>query len=142
MKNNKMLKVISSATLISILLYTLPVMAYTKEETVYSKLDQTGKQYQTIVSSHIKNTQGNETIQDISDLLNIENTNGYETFEKDGNTVVWNADGKDIYYQGESKKNLPISCNISYELDGKKVSQSEILGKSRKSENNVRIYKQ
>ncbi|MCI8481968.1 MAG: hypothetical protein HFJ27_02550 [Clostridia bacterium] len=132
MKNNRMVKVISSATLISMLLYTLPVMAYTKEETVYSKLDQTGTPYQTIVSSHIKNTQGNETIQDISDLLNIENTNGYETFEKDGNTVVWNADGKDIYYQGESKKNLPISCNISYELDGKKVSQSEIVGKSGK----------
>lgn len=132
MKNNKMIKVISSLTLVSMMCYTLPVMAYTKEETVYSKLDASGKQYQTIVSSHIKNTDAGKTLKDISDLLDIENTNGYETFEKDGNTVVWNANGNDIYYKGESKKELPVSCNIKYELDGKEISKDEIVGKSGK----------
>ena len=34
MKNNKMIKVISGVTLVSTLCYTLPVMAYTKEETI------------------------------------------------------------------------------------------------------------
>lgn len=132
MKNKSILKVISSLTLVSMMCYTLPVMAYTKEETIYSKLDASGKQYQTIVSSHIKNTDAQTTLKDISDLLNIENTNGYETFEKDGNTVVWNANRKDIYYKGESKKELPVSCNIKYELGGKEISKDEIVGKSGK----------
>lgn len=132
MKNNKIIKVISGVTLLSMLTYTLPVMAYTKEEMVYVKTDATGKKYETIVSSHIKNTEAANTIKDISDLLNIENTNGYETFEKDGDTVVWDANGNDIYYQGETNKDLPISCNIKYELNGETVSKEEIVGKSGK----------
>lgn len=43
MKNNKIIKVISGVTLLSMLTYTLPVMAYTKEEMVYVKTDATGK---------------------------------------------------------------------------------------------------
>lgn len=132
MKNNKMIKVISGATLVSTLCYTLPVMAYTKEETVYSKLDANGNSYETVVSSHIKNEDGLDTIRDVSDLLNIENTNGYETFEKDGTTVVWNANGKDIYYKGETTKQLPISCNITYTLNGEEISKDDIVGKSGK----------
>lgn len=132
MKSKNKLKVISSLTLVSMMCYTLPVMAYTKEETVYSKLDATGDSYQTIVSTHIKNSDVEETLNDISDLLNIENTNGYEAFEKDGNTVIWNANGNDIYYRGESKKELPVSCNIRYELDGKEIAEDEIIGKSGK----------
>ena len=132
MKNNKMIKVISGVTLVSTLCYTLPVMAYTKEETVYSKLDANGSSYETVVSSHIKNEEGLDTIHDISDLLNIENTNGYETFEKDGTQVVWNANGKDIYYKGETTKQLPISCNITYTLNGEEISKDDISGKSGK----------
>ena len=36
---------------------SIPVMAYTKEESVYSKLDNNGIAYQTIVSNHLKNTE-------------------------------------------------------------------------------------
>lgn len=132
MKSDKIIKVISGVTLLSMLTYTLPVMAYTKEEMVYVKTDAEGKNYETIVSNHIKNTEVANTIKDISDLLNIENTSGYETFQKDGDTVVWDANGNDIYYRGETSKELPISCNIKYELDGKNVSKEEIVGKNGK----------
>ena len=84
MKTNKIGKIISGITVVSMLCYTMPVMAYTKEETVYSKLDEKGETYQTIVSTHIKNTEESQILQDVSDLINLENTNGYETFEKDG----------------------------------------------------------
>lgn len=130
MKTNKIGKIISGITVVSMLCYTMPVMAYTKEETVYSKLDANGEEYQTIVSTHIKNTVESQILQDVSDLINLENTNGYETFEKDGNTIIWQANGNDIYYQGESKKELPVSCQISYELNGEENSVSEIVGKS------------
>lgn len=133
MKNNKMIsKVISGTLLCSMVGYTLPVFAYTKDETVYSKLDRNGDNYKTIVSTHIKNTENSDLINDLSDLLNIKNTSGDETYTQNGNKFVWNANKNDIYYQGESSKELPIECNVKYELDGKEVSANEIAGKSGK----------
>ena len=56
-------KLISSTLLFSILAYSaLPVMAYTKEESVYSKLDSNGMVYQTTVSNHLKNTEKSELL--------------------------------------------------------------------------------
>ena len=133
MKNNKVIsKVISGALLFSMVGYTFPVFAYTKDETVYSKMDSNGKNYKTIVSTHIKNTENADLINDLSDLLNVKNTSGEETYTQDGNKFVWNANKNDIYYQGESSKELPIECNVKYELDGKELSASEIAGKSGK----------
>ena len=133
MKNNKVIsKVISGALLCSMVGYTFPVFAYTKDETVYSKMDSNGKNYKTIVSTHIKNTENADLINDLSDLLNVKNTSGDETYTQDGNKFVWNANKNDIYYQGESSKELPIECNVKYELDGKELSANEIAGKSGK----------
>ena len=137
MKSNKVIsKIVASTLLCSMVGYTLPVFAYTKDETVYSKLDSEGKNYKTIVSTHIENSEYADTINDMSDLLNIKNTSGDETYTQDGNKFVWNANKNDIYYQGESEKELPIECEVKYELDGKEVSANEIAGKSGK----VKIY--
>ena len=131
--NNKVIsKVISGTLLCSMVGYALPVFAYTKDETVYSKLDSEGNNYKTIVSTHIKNTEDADLINDLSDLLNIKNTSGDETYTQDGNKFVWNANKNDIYYQGESSKELPIECNVKYELDGEELSVNEIAGKSGK----------
>ncbi len=133
MKNNKVIsKVISGTLLCSMVGYTFPVFAYTKDETVYSKLDSDGNNYKTIVSTHIKNTENADLINDLSDLLNVKNTSGDETYTQDGNKFVWNANKNDIYYQGEFSKELPIECNVKYELDGKELSANEIAGKSGK----------
>ena len=133
MKNNKVIsKVISGTLLCSMVGYTFPVFAYTKDETVYSKLDSDGNNYKTIVSTHIKNTENADLINDLSDLLNVKNTSGDETYTQDGNKFVWNANKNDIYYQGESSKELPIECNVKYELDGKELFANEIAGKSGK----------
>ena len=125
-------KIISGALLCTMLAYTTPVLAFTKDETVYSKTDANGNAYSTIVSDHITNENQDKMINDISDLLNIKNVNGNEEFSQDGNNLVWNADGSDIYYQGESQKDLPIECNIKYELDGKEITAQELAGKSGK----------
>ena len=95
-------------------------------------MDSNGKNYKTIVSTHIKNTENADLINDLSDLLNVKNTSGDETYTQDGNKFVWNANKNDIYYQGESSKELPIECNVKYELDGKELSANEIAGKSGK----------
>lgn len=130
MNNNKISKIISGTVLLSMMSYTIPVFGYTKDETVYSKLDASGNNYKTIVSTHIQNTENEDLIKDLSDLLNVKNTSGDETFTQDGNTFTWNSNKNDIYYQGESSKELPIQCNVKYELDGKEISKEEIAGKS------------
>ncbi len=123
-------KIISGALLCTMCAYTMPVMAFTKEETVYSKLTKEGENYSTLVSTHLENEEEADVLKDMTDLLNIENTKGEEEFSQEGNSLVWKADKKDIYYQGESQKELPIACHVKYELDGKELSAEEIVGKT------------
>ena len=131
--NNKIIsKVVSGTLLFSMVGYTLPVLGYTKDETVYSKLDASGKNYETIVSTHIKNTENEEIIRDLSDLLNVKNTSGDETYTQNGTIFEWKANKNDIYYQGNTDKELPISCEVKYELDGEEISANDIAGKSGK----------
>ena len=130
--NKKLTKLISSLLLTTMLAYTTPILAFTKEETVYSKMNTKGENYQTIVSTHLNNKNQEQILNDLTDLINIENTNGDEEFKLDGENIIWNANGSDIYYQGESKKELPVECNIKYELDGEEIEASEIVGKSGK----------
>ena len=128
MKNKKM---ISGLLLFTITSYmTIPVFAASKSETVYSNLDSNGKAYKTIVSTQLTNEDKLDEITDISNLLNIENTNGDETFKKEGNQIVWDSNGNNIYYKGESDKQLPVECKITYELNGEEISAEELKGKS------------
>lgn len=123
-------KIISGALLCTMCAYTMPVLAFTKEETVYSKLTKEGENYSTLVSTHLQNDEKADLLKDMTDLLKIENTKGEEEFSQEGNSLVWKADKKDIYYQGESQKELPIVCHVKYELDGKELSAEEIVGKT------------
>ena len=128
MKNKKM---ISGLLLFTITSYmTIPVFAASKSETVYSNLDSNGKAYKTIVSTQLTNEDKLDEITDISNLLNIENTNGDETFKKEENQIVWDSNGNNIYYKGESDKQLPVECKITYELNGEEISAEELRGKS------------
>lgn len=73
-----MSRITSSILLCTIIAYTTPVFAFTKDETVYSKIDSNGNKYNTIVSDHIVNSKQEKLINDISDLANIKNINGDE----------------------------------------------------------------
>ena len=126
------IKITSSILLLSMLAYTMPVFGYTKEETVYSKIDASGKNYKTTVSSHIKNTDGMEIINDVSNLMNIENVSGNNEMTKNTNTLTWKANGNDIYYQGNTNKELPIDINIKYYLNDVEVFAKDIAGKTGK----------
>lgn len=103
-----------------------------KEETVYIIADDQGAAKNMIVSDHLLNHEGKETITDASSLKDIENVKGEETFTQDGQMLTWNAGGNDIYYQGTSEKKPPITQNITYYLDGKEIAPKELAGKSGK----------
>ena len=107
----------SSAVVMTMVMSSIvPAFAYSKEETVYSKLKTNGSEKTTVVSEHLINDQ-NET-----SLKNIKNVNGKETFKQDGSSLVWQTtDGQDIYYQGKTTNSLPVSMKVTYKLDGKKT---------------------
>lgn len=130
--NNKLSKISASILLGTMLVYTLPVAAFTKDETVYTNVKSNGEQYQTIVTDHLINEEDEKLLKDMTNLLNIENTSGDEKFTQDGESLVWEADSNDIYYKGETNQELPVKLNIKYELDGKEISSDEIAGKSGK----------
>ena len=46
--------------------------------------------------------------------------------------MSWQADGSDIYYQGKTDKELPVSVQFKYFLNGVQMQPSELVGKSGK----------
>lgn len=103
-----------------------------KEETVYLITDANGKVNQTIISNWLKNGSANAEIADVSELTDIENVKGDETFTQNGSQITWQADGQDIYYRGTTTKEIPISEQITYYLDGKEIAPDALTGKSGK----------
>ena len=95
--------------------------------------DPDGTPNEVIVSDWLKNHSGAATLEDVSDLKDIENVKGDETFTQgaDG-ALTWQADGNDIYYQGTTDKELPIDMKMTYYLDGKEISPEDLAGKSGK----------
>ena len=127
-------KIISSLLLSSMLLYTIPAYAFTKDETVFSNANANGEAYNTIVTEHLINEEDETLLKDITSLLNIENTSGEEKYKEDGKYIVWDANGNDIYYKGQTSKEAPIIISIKYFLNGKEIEPEKIAGKSGKIE--------
>lgn len=106
--------------------------AVTKEETVYVNAAADGSKTKVTVSDWLKNAGVENVLSDQSDLTGIVNVKGDETFEQTNGSVTWNTNGKDIYYQGTSEKELPVEVKFTYYLDGKETTPSELAGKSGK----------
>lgn len=104
-----------------------------KDETVYVLTGADGSVKKIIVSDWLKNELGSASVADKSDLSDIENVKGDESYTINGdNMTVWDAQGNDIYYQGNIQKELPVGLSVRYYLDGKSVSPEELKGKSGK----------
>ncbi|MDO4870045.1 MAG: hypothetical protein Q4A65_07190 [Bacillota bacterium] len=102
-----------------------------KEESVYVITDSSGAQSEVIVSDHLKNGANIDKINDKSNLSDIENVKGDEKYEKGtGSSLTWDAKGSDIYYQGTTSREVPVTMNVKYTLDGKEVSGSDLKDKS------------
>ncbi len=104
-----------------------------KDEMVYVLAGADGSVQKVIVSDWLKNVPGDATITDRSELVDIENVKGDESFTAgEDNALVWDAQGNDIYYQGTTDKELPVEIAVSYKLDGESISPEELVGKSGK----------
>ena len=121
-----------SDVLISSLLFTpVSTLALTKEETVYTNLNYDGTVEKTIVNNHISDLD-KDKVTDDTELKKLLNINGKETYTENNGIITWNAKGKDIYYQGTTDKELPITVDAKYYLDGKEMKAKKLVGKKGK----------
>lgn len=101
-----------------------------KDEVIYAVLDADGNILDTSVTEWLHNGTGAESINDVSVLSDIENTANDKTFIRDGDNIVWKAEGTDIRYKGTTNKELPAEVKVTYYLDGKSISAEDIAGKA------------
>lgn len=101
-----------------------------KDETVYVFADANGAVDHILVNETLKNREQKATLQDCTELNDIVNVKGDETFTQNGNTITWDAAGKEISYQGTTDKELPVTVKVTYYLDGQEITPEDLAGKS------------
>ncbi|SHI45738.1 putative membrane protein [Clostridium cavendishii DSM 21758] len=133
MRRKAMSKKVIALTLLATMV--VPQVAYgkelTKDEAVYVTMDSNGKIDKKIVSDWI-HSETSGTIIDKSNLKDIKNVKGEEKPNIDGDTLTWNVKDNDVYYQGNTDKELPLSIDVKYYLDDKETAPQDISGKNGK----------
>ena len=119
--------------------YTAKPGSVSKAETVYVNIDNSGAVENVSVTDWLHTDKGEVCVDDESDLENIENIKGDTLPVADGKNIKWNMTETDLYYSGETEKKPPVSIEISYTLDGKKIAPEKLAGKSGKVGIDVRM---
>lgn len=99
-----------------------------KEETVYVNLSHQGKVENITVSDWLHSEDMDVEFDDVSTLKGIKNVKGEEKPFAKGGSLKWKTDKGEIYYQGKTDKKLPLEFEISYMLDGEKISPELLAG--------------
>ena len=137
-RKNVQALLVGMSMMMSVVLPVSPALAAAddqpeKEQTVYVNADENGNTEEVIVSNWLKNKGKEKNLKDKSSLTDIENVKGDETFQQnEDGTITWNTDGEDIYYQGTTGKELPVSVRLTYYLDGREIQAADLAGKSGK----------
>lgn len=103
-----------------------------KDETVYVFAKANGDVDNILVNETLKNRDKSDKIEDTTDLKDIVNVKGDETFTQNGNKITWDAAGNEISYQGTTDRQLPVTVKATYYLDGNEISPEDLAGKSGK----------
>ena len=105
----------------------LPALAEnTKHERVYVAAAADGTVKSITDSVRLENTDGLDEILDRTLLTGIRNAGGDESFTLTGEDLTWQANGKDIIYQGTSDKMPAILPAVKLTLDGSEVSFTDL----------------
>ncbi|MCI1479576.1 MAG: hypothetical protein LKH29_01630 [Eggerthellaceae bacterium] len=102
----------------------------TKTETVYVFNNADGSARNAIVTDWLKNVKGDQSLADVSNLTDIENTESQAGYQQDGQKLTWDAQGDDIYYKGNTTEQAPVTIKVTYWLDGQEISPDDLAGKS------------
>lgn len=142
-KETKNKSIASVCTLAILAASASPVLAESsyikKDETVYTILKKDGTVEKNIVSEWLSGDGSLDKINDQSILKDIKNVKGDEKPTINGEKVTWDTTKEDLYYQGKTDKQLPITTDIEYELNGRSVTADEIKGQSGKVKITIRL---
>ena len=101
-----------------------------KTETVYVNLKANGDVSKVSVSDWLHTDKNEVYVDDMSDLENITNVKSKVTPVTDGEKLRWNMPDTDLYYSGTTDRELPISVQLKYYLDGQEIKPEDLAGKS------------
>ena len=110
--------------------YDTAADSVTKTETVYVNLKANGDVSKVSVSDWLHTDKNEVYVDDMSDLENITNVKSKVTPVTDGEKLRWNMPDTDLYYSGTTDRELPISVQLKYYLDGKEIKPEDLAGKS------------
>ena len=94
-----------------------------RHERVYAVVGTDGTVRSLTDSIRLENPEKLDVLTDSTLLTGIENVSGDESFTLDGQTLTWQANGKDVTYQGTSDKPLPVTPLVTATLDGEAVTE-------------------
>ncbi|MBQ8952990.1 MAG: hypothetical protein IJ048_02650, partial [Clostridia bacterium] len=98
----------------------------TKHERVYVVAGVDGTVRSLTDSVRLENADGLDELVDRTILTAIQNVGGDEAFALDGETLTWQAKGRDITYQGTSDKTPAILPVVTITLDGEEITAAEL----------------
>lgn len=141
MINTKICRAISIIVSAVIVIGMLPTAAfaesespnYTKTQVVYSKLDGNGKQSGVYVVNQFEvNSNNSASVTDYGDYTSIKNITDEQNIAVIGKKEIEINSENPYLYQGNlgEETQLPWNVSVSFILDGKDVSVSELAGKS------------
>lgn len=111
----------------------------TKKETVYAFLNSDGSFKSSTVSEWLHSDTSLNEVHDTSTLENITNLTSDVEPTVNGEAITWVTDASDLYYQGTSSKELPLSMKVTYYFNGKQVDPEDIVGEDGSLEVHIKI---
>lgn len=123
--------------IVALLLTAIMVLGYvpglaenTKHERVYIVAATDGTVKSVTDNIRLENADGLDEIVDRTLLTAIQNVGGKEAFTLDGETLTWQAQGKDITYEGTSDKTPAILPVVTLTLDGEEITVDSLKDKT------------
>ncbi|SFU87701.1 putative membrane protein [Clostridium sp. DSM 8431] len=118
---------------------TTQALEVKKDESVYVNLNSDGEMEKYTVSDWIHSDKSGSVVYDKSELNNIKNVKSDIKPNKSGESLIWDMEGSDLYYQGTTNKDIPIDVNIKYYYEDKEIEPEDLAGKSGKVKIEINI---
>ncbi len=110
--------------------YELTDAKVSKDETVYINLSPDGEVKKVSVTDKLHTDMPQVRVEDKSDLKNISDVKTFVEPVVNKDSLYWDMDSTDLYYNGSTDKNPPLNIKVQYFLDGEEIAYNKLAGKS------------
>lgn len=98
-----------------------------KHERLYAVTGADGTVWTLLDNVRLESDDLTGVLTDATRLQKLENVGGQERFTQEGETLVWQLEGKPITYQGTAEEPLPVTPVARLMLDGETVTADQLL---------------